>query len=779
MSQDIASLILRVDSLEARNATADLVKMARQGEKTEGVFSGFGKTMRNLGIGVGIGALLGSMITNTVEAEKATAQLEARLKSTAGVAGMTMQSLTDLATGLQNVTTYDDEAIKGAEALLLTFTKVGRDVFPQATEAALNMSVALGSDLNSATLQLGKALNDPIKGITALSRAGVQFTNAQKETIKTMVETNNIVGAQKIILKELETQMGGAAKAARNTLGGAIEGLKNQFGELLEGDSGGEGVVGATSAINDLTVLMASPETQQAFGQMVQGLMKVISFTVQATTAVLGLIQALHDQNAEAANTSYLGLLDKREKLMAKINEGPRMSTPWGGTQNKADIEQAKKDLAEVNDLLKENQRQQQLAAGVWGDPNSAQNIKHGGGVQFIEPPPPKISTGGGDGDGDKAAKAAKKAADAQLKEQQRALDGLRDTLATEEEAIRSSYEERQSIIDKATGITESQRDELSARNATMRDKELAELKTKNGAELEDLRRSLLTEEESIQESYAKRMAIIKDNTVGNEALAKQLTERETARRDEELRELADAQQQKHDQLYNGYLTEEELAKQSHDRQREEILSSTAVTEAERQELLRREEEKFMQESADRERRRLQLMTSSAGDMFGALSELTKTYAQGSSAESKKLFKIAQAFSIAQSIMGVATGISKAQELGFPMNIFESIRVAAVGAVQLATIRSQTFSGAYDKGGFIPAGSKGIVGEYGPEFVDGPAHVTSRADTMKLLEAATNGNNGGGHVFNINVLPGATRQSADQAADAMLDRLERVSSRNR
>lgn len=56
--------------------------------------------------------------------------------------------------------------------MLLTFTRIGKDVFPKAVGPILNVSTAMGTDLNSAALQVGKALNDPAKGINALSRAG-------------------------------------------------------------------------------------------------------------------------------------------------------------------------------------------------------------------------------------------------------------------------------------------------------------------------------------------------------------------------------------------------------------------------------------------------------------------------------------------------------------------------------------------------------------------------------------------------------------------------------
>lgn len=98
----------------------------------------------------------------------------------------------------------------------------------------MNLATALNMDLQSAILQVGKAVNDPILGMTALSRAGIQFTESQKETIKTLVATGEAAKAQKIILGELETQFGGMAREARGTLGGALQALQNAFDDLFE-----------------------------------------------------------------------------------------------------------------------------------------------------------------------------------------------------------------------------------------------------------------------------------------------------------------------------------------------------------------------------------------------------------------------------------------------------------------------------------------------------------------------------------------------------------------
>jgi len=218
-----------------------------QTTKLSGAFSGLGKIL-------GAGALylaFKKIISATAEAQKAEAQLNAVIKSTGGVAGVTAEEMKKLATALQNTTLFEDDAIIAAESLLLTFTKVGGEVIPRATSAILDMSQAMGQDLKSSTIQVGKALNDPIAGISALSRVGVQLTEDQKDLIKSFVAVGDVASAQNVILGELETQFGGAAEAATRTLGGALTQLSNSAGNALE--IIGEGL---SPGLSDLAIAM-------------------------------------------------------------------------------------------------------------------------------------------------------------------------------------------------------------------------------------------------------------------------------------------------------------------------------------------------------------------------------------------------------------------------------------------------------------------------------------------------------------------------------------------
>jgi phage-related minor tail protein len=169
-----------------------------------------------------------------IRQEDAIKQVESRLISTRGVSGQTSAGLQAMASSLQGVTKYGDEATLEMQSLLLTFTQIQGPVFGQATEAIMNVATAMKRDLSSAALQVGKALNDPILGVSALAESGIQFTQSQKSVIKALVDTGDVAGAQKIILGELEVQFGGAARAAREGMGGSVTAMGNAFSDVME-----------------------------------------------------------------------------------------------------------------------------------------------------------------------------------------------------------------------------------------------------------------------------------------------------------------------------------------------------------------------------------------------------------------------------------------------------------------------------------------------------------------------------------------------------------------
>jgi phage-related protein len=168
------------------------------------------------------------------ENQNVQAQLESALKSTAGAAGLQAQDLYDQADALQRVTTFSHAQTEASQALLLTFTNIRGEMFQKTTPAILDMATAMHEDLQTATIQVGKAMNDPIQGMTALRRVGVTFNEQQKEQIKTMEKAGNLAGAQSIILQELQKEFGGSAEAAGKTFAGSMQRLNNQFTDMKE-----------------------------------------------------------------------------------------------------------------------------------------------------------------------------------------------------------------------------------------------------------------------------------------------------------------------------------------------------------------------------------------------------------------------------------------------------------------------------------------------------------------------------------------------------------------
>lgn len=139
-------------------------------------------------------------------------------------------------------TATDAEVIKATQAKLLTFKNLAKTAdqvggaMDRATMAALDLAAAGFGSAETNAVQLGKALQDPIKGITALARAGVTFTAQEKEKIKALVESGRVLDAQNLILEAIETQVGGTAQAtakASDKMTLAFDNIKEEVGAAL------------------------------------------------------------------------------------------------------------------------------------------------------------------------------------------------------------------------------------------------------------------------------------------------------------------------------------------------------------------------------------------------------------------------------------------------------------------------------------------------------------------------------------------------------------------
>lgn len=228
-------LLLKIRG-DASGADKALASVSKKMKKT-------GRSMTRAGQGLSKAVTLpilafGALgVKKLAETQKQMAQTEAVIKSTGGAANVTAKQVGNLADSIAAKTGVDDDAIQTGENLLLTFKNIqnqtgkNNDIFNQATMAMTDMSVAMGQDTKSSAIMLGKALNDPTKGLAALSRVGVTFSKSQEEAIKKMQASGDTLGAQKLMLKELNSQFAGSAEAYGKTLPGALSKAKQALEE--------------------------------------------------------------------------------------------------------------------------------------------------------------------------------------------------------------------------------------------------------------------------------------------------------------------------------------------------------------------------------------------------------------------------------------------------------------------------------------------------------------------------------------------------------------------
>jgi hypothetical protein len=265
--------------------------------KVRGNFQNLGRNFALAGAAfAGAAAVIVKSARDLARIEKINAQTEAVLKSMGNSAGVTSKHIQDLAGDLEKLTASEAETIQEGANLLLTFRNIqnqvgeNNDIFDQAVKMSVDLSRAMGTDASGEAIRLGKALNDPVKGVSALTRVGVSFTEQQKEQIKTLQQSGDILGAQKIILAELQAQFGGSGQAYAATFAGQVELLNHELGALGE-----EATLAVMPALQDMVAALR--ELAPEIGAKLASAIKSVDWKA-FTKTIVDLITFL-TQNAE------------------------------------------------------------------------------------------------------------------------------------------------------------------------------------------------------------------------------------------------------------------------------------------------------------------------------------------------------------------------------------------------------------------------------------------------------------------------------------------------
>ncbi|AMD43323.1 tail length tape measure protein [Pseudomonas phage ZC01] len=793
---DIARLQLRIESVEAELAARRLKDLDGAAGKAEGASSRLMGTFTKLIAPLTAAVSAMGALNKLVSVQREFDVLNAGLLTATGSAenaAIAFEALQDFA---KNTPYGLAQATEGFTKLV----NLGLEPSERALMSYGNTAAAMGKDMS----QMIEAVADATTGeFERLKEFGIKASSEGDRVKFTFRGVTTEIGKNAAEIEQYlmalgENEFAGAMENRMNSLDGAIAGLGDSWDALWLtisqqgiGDLITDAVNMASAALEELTAMIASGEMEgyldaiaaafggwgrdieatleiltklwqdateewgdegesvvkfliDAFAQFPQNVRAFIQIAVvevmnffdrlvaRATYAREAIAAIFNDDTIEAAGQRYANrmaqLYELRQESLADIMR-----------ERDADI-QASKDKAEAARKLREEYDKAAEARRGTGDRLA----------QFRVNPGAKGDDGG-------SSSASRKAAEAAAKAQQREFENLVASLRTEEEAVEESYRKRKEIIERNTADGSTLRADLMARLDKDHADQLARLQEQQNKEVESLRSQLMTEEEAIQESYNRRMQIIAESKSLDASSRAEMEQRVAEEREKALAGLEQQRQRERDSLYNGLLTEEEMLVQSYERKRQQILEAEEVTELERQDLLRRLKQQFDDEMQQAEMARTQAMLASGEQLFGGLAGLAKSYAGEQSNAYRALFAVSKAFSVAQAALSISTGLAKAQELGFPANLAEMARVAATGASILGQINGANFAGAYDQGGQIPAGKIGLVGEYGPELIRGPATVTGRVATDRKLRENSGQDSGPApapvvNVRNINVL---------------------------
>lgn len=308
-------------------------------------------TLGPLGIGAagGISAIGTAVFKGTMsfaEWDKRMRRTQALIKATGSAAGLSASQLDRLAKQRDLSTLGDRNEIMDAINVLLTFKSIQKETFEDTLGIAQDMSATFGQSLRSSVTMLGKALEDPARGLTALRRVGVSFTEEEKELIEAMLRANDAAGAQAQILAVLQKQVGGAAESEAGGLSGKLDTLNFRWREFLESveqtRTFGTVVDKLSESFHDLSMNIKSVRDQKSLSDQldildwkIQGQKDRIAQqkSPQYQDDMLSDSFGYHIHKPIAEELAELRKLEKeRAALLNKLEHPPSTKTSTGGT---------------------------------------------------------------------------------------------------------------------------------------------------------------------------------------------------------------------------------------------------------------------------------------------------------------------------------------------------------------------------------------------------------------------------------------------------------------
>ena len=749
---DLARLQIRIDSLEADVADRRLNDLSRSGNRAERSTDGLMKTMGRFAgpaaIMAGAVASLVKVVSVTREFEVLNAQLITATGS-ADSAAIAFEAIQDFASN----TPYDLQQVTEGFTKLVN---LGLTPSERALTSYGDTASAMGKDLN----QLIEAVADAATGeFERLKEFGIKSKSQGDQVAFTFRGVTTTVAKESAAIEEYLTQLGennfaGAMAQRMDTLDGALSNLGDEWNKLWLGisklgigDLITEGVRAAIDVLGELNTLLdpdngSTAVYLEALSGKFDGFAKDVAISLDYIVAMWNDFLGTEEGGgiAFATNETIAFLIQAFKDLPENIRAIIQLMAVEIG----ALVDYGQEYGGAFVDVMVLKFEQLQAEAEVYGKSIAASLNPFADEYDFraeLNKVIQQYSKGADDiwaqasKNAEVTTEARRQSIEVILEERDAALSSF-NTQIDKAEELRAEYDrlkqERKDAGSEvlgqfglgATGGDKGpSKEEVKAREKALKD--LQKEQDARDKAFDSLRMSLRSEEEVIQESYDRRLAILLENTEEGSIQQADLKRR----LDEEfatqaLGDLAnpDTFEEQLVQLEEYYLARKEL-----------ILNNTAITEEERtlleEELTRNRNERL----SALEKERMSTIFQSSSELFGGLAGLAKTFAGEQSGIFKVMFAASKAFAIADAVIKIQQGIANAAALPFPANLGAMGTVVAATAGIVSTISGTSYSGAYDNGGVIPQGKVGLVGEFGPELVSGPTNVKSRRETAEAL----------------------------------------------
>jgi hypothetical protein len=249
------------------------------------MLSGWGQNINKVFAGIGVFLVAQKVVEwgkhfvdAASEVEDSMRKLDTVLEKTGNTTGLTRNEIEDLGKDIQDLSKFDDEAARSVSTLFATMGNIKGDIFKGGLKASADLATFMHTDLPAAGNILARSLANPERGMMMLRRAGIQFTDSEKERIKTLMDAGKVTDAQTAILEKLNSVVGGQAVAAAKTFSGQMAQFGNRMSDVAE-DIGGA----LMPAI--MSLMPALERTAKIVAMLAVPLIKLITWIVEGATA--------------------------------------------------------------------------------------------------------------------------------------------------------------------------------------------------------------------------------------------------------------------------------------------------------------------------------------------------------------------------------------------------------------------------------------------------------------------------------------------------------------